>query len=35
MANGVTLAQDLISTGLANERLKELVDVTQTMVAAS
>ena len=35
MANGVTLAQDLISTGLANERLKELVDVTQAMVAAA
>ena len=35
MANGVTLAQDLISTGLANERLKELVDVTQAMVASA
>ena len=35
MANGVTLAQDLISTGLANERLKELVDVTRAMVASS
>ena len=35
MANGVTLAQDLISTGLANERLKELVDVTQAMAASA
>ena len=35
MANGVTLAQDLISTGLANERLKELVDVTQAMVEST
>lgn len=35
MANGVTLAQDLISTGLANERLKELVDVTQAMVESA
>ena len=35
MAHGVTLAQDLISTGLANERLKELVDVTQAMVESA
>lgn len=35
MANGVTLAQDLISTGLANERLKELVDVTRAMVESA
>ena len=34
LRNGVTMAQDLISSGQANERFKELVDVSRVMASA-
>jgi anthranilate phosphoribosyltransferase len=35
MANGVAMAQDAISSGLANERLTELVRITSLMSKAN
>jgi anthranilate phosphoribosyltransferase len=34
LANGVAMAQDAISAGLAKERLDELVRVTKLMITA-